>query len=65
MKIRKCKKNDVNEVYDLICELEETKLNYEEFKTALYNKIDSNFWLKPTPENQKTYYSFPRRKFSE
>lgn len=34
MKIRKCKKSDIAEVYSLICELEKTKFNYKDFSIA-------------------------------
>ena len=39
MQIDKCKQNDINEVYNLVCELEGTKFDYNDFKITFNNKI--------------------------
>lgn len=39
MEIRKCLETDINDVYDLICELKEKKLDYNMFKESYQSKI--------------------------
>ena len=42
MEIRKCLNTDINDVYDLICQLEEKKLDYNMFKEAYQSKINDS-----------------------
>ena len=42
MDIRKCEINDIGEVYELICELEETVFDYKAFEIAFMHKINDN-----------------------
>lgn len=42
MEIRRCKETDIREVYNLICELEETEFDYTKFKAVFDNKIKDN-----------------------
>ena len=39
MEIRKCNEKDIDEIYELICELESERFNYKEFEEAYKNKI--------------------------
>ena len=39
MEIRKCLETDINDVYDLICQLKEKKLDYNMFKESYQSKI--------------------------
>lgn len=39
--IRKCRANDINQVYSLICELEGTNFNYNDFEVAFNSKINN------------------------
>ena len=47
MIIRKCEYSDVDTVYNLICELEDTKFVYEDFRKIFNNKINdsSNYFI--------------------
>lgn len=42
MEIRKCLNTDINDVYDLICQLEEKKFDYNMFKEAYQSKINDS-----------------------
>ena len=42
MEIRKCTKNDIKEVYNLICELKEKEFEYKQFEIVFNNKINDN-----------------------
>lgn len=42
MEIRRCTKNDIKEVYNLICELKEKEFEYNQFKIVFNNKINDN-----------------------
>ena len=40
MEIRKCLNTDINDVYELICQLENENLNYDIFKEVYQSKIN-------------------------
>lgn len=40
MEIRKCLNTDINDVYELICQLQNKKLNYDIFKEVYQSKIN-------------------------
>lgn len=42
MKIKKCTIDNIEAIYSLICELEETKFDYSDFKKILEYKISDN-----------------------
>ena len=39
MQIDKCEEYNINEIYNLVCELEDTKLDYADFEIAFKSKI--------------------------
>ena len=47
MKIRKCLDTDINEIYNLICELKDKKLDFNRFKESYKNKIsdEKNYFI--------------------
>ena len=42
MGIRECNKNDLNDIYSLICELENKKMNISKFELAFKKKMDES-----------------------
>jgi PhnO protein len=54
MEIKKCDESYVNAVYNLICELENTKFNYDNYKTAFYEKLknNNNYYIVGIEENE-------------
>jgi len=53
MTIKKCEINDIKKVYDLICELEDTKFDYKDFEIAFNSKInkDENYYILGVEDN--------------
>lgn len=47
MEIRRCTIDDVNDIYRLICQLEEAKMSYTKFEIAYKNKLsdEKNYYL--------------------
>jgi Acetyltransferases len=47
MEIRNCKIEDIKKIYNLICELEDTNFDYNDFEIAFKSKLDSkeNYYI--------------------
>lgn len=54
MGIRNCLDTDVEEIYNLICELKNKEMDFNKFKEAYYHKINNgnNYFIVETKENK-------------